>query len=617
MASGFGTFRSSNYYYSTANGWMYNTAIVSQSVNTTARTVTITVRSLLTYYRAGGGTWTPAWGADISYDSGSSNYIKATVDGQTATSGTSIGLLGAGAALYQGNYYNLATGGVSAYGQADITKSVTFNYPNSGAAFTKSWSSSINYRGTVMTVSGTVTTDSIAVQNVAPSGWHVSIDSVESNSADITATIDSFGYPDAAAKRYVEIRVYSGTDYRYVREEGTNTITATVDNNSAVSGSLILVGNTKYQAAAYAHNTALGIESSKYEFITKPAEIDDVTYTVASNGVVTFTTVVGQEGTAETVTEQYSTDGNNWFNMTGGKVQLAKSEPVTGEKIYFRRSNSSGTTSVYTLTYDVPATAPTVTVKVNSVNSTNISLTGTVSSYGFPNNKTGRYLQLQVIYGFAYKYVAFSNSSTGTAVVSNTSEHAGNAFTIIGNKRYSCAAYANNTYMSAFSDQISVLTQPGLITRVYTENDGLNNITATVTHEEEGNDDTVRTEYSLNGGTTWLTSATGDTFTFKITADTQVRVRRTNSSGSTTVYNTTAKYVEPVKTYLPVDGKAKKAQKIYMPVSGVTKLMRKVYMGDENGFARLTYINTSVSGSMPPSGRNDDEIDIGDDDVDL
>lgn len=163
MASGFGTFNSSNYYAQTSLTGVKCSAVVSQSVNSANRTVTISVRAMMSFYRIS-TNWSLSAGTDIAYNTSNSYYVKATVDG----SSSQLAKLG-----IEANKAFTATGG-STYRQSDgyirsisgynseATKTATFSYGADGAAITKTWSATVYYGGTTMTVSGTVTTDAIS-----------------------------------------------------------------------------------------------------------------------------------------------------------------------------------------------------------------------------------------------------------------------------------------------------------------------------------------------------------------------------------------------------------------------------------------------------------------------
>lgn len=169
MASGFGTFRSSTYVTS-GSGRLLTTGVVSQTVNSSTRKVYIIVITLLTYYRTS-GAWKPGTGETITrWNSG--NYIRATVGSESYDNyimeGTTrvynkIGFRGLNSGTVSAGQYTVVGDGVfTNYELADSALTKEFTYNDNGDAITTTWASSINLNGTVCSVSGTVTTDSIA-----------------------------------------------------------------------------------------------------------------------------------------------------------------------------------------------------------------------------------------------------------------------------------------------------------------------------------------------------------------------------------------------------------------------------------------------------------------------
>ena len=141
MASGFGAFTSSTYFTS-GNGRGYLRAWVSQTVDSTNRTVKITVDAYLSYYRNAGGNWNPGT-SNLFYNHSSGNYIKATVAGSTNTSGNQLGLKGNNTTLNVGSYYTTRNSAVAAYNVAAQSKSTTFNYDDKDRKSTRLNSSHI------------------------------------------------------------------------------------------------------------------------------------------------------------------------------------------------------------------------------------------------------------------------------------------------------------------------------------------------------------------------------------------------------------------------------------------------------------------------------------------
>lgn len=347
MASGFGTFTSSSYFTS-GNGRGYLRAWVSQSVDSTNRTVKITVDAYLSYYRNGGGNWNPGT-SNLFYNHSSGNYIKATVDGSTNTSGQNLGLKGNSKTLNVGSYYTTRDGAVAANTVAYQSKSATFNYNSNGDAITKSWSASIKYGSTTMSVSGNVTTDSISAAYTPPQGLSVSVNEIKDESVVLDVSVTSGGNPSEVNKVHLYGTILSGSTYgppyRYVEDYGSLSATQEITNYASGTSSFKIKGNTEYYYGALAGNTAANSSVVSGTVVTLPAYIKDVV-TSDSGGVTVLSLVHEEEGSAQTVINEYSYDGSNWVAVQE-VFRIALEKPTL---MYFRRENNSGTTPVFSKT---------------------------------------------------------------------------------------------------------------------------------------------------------------------------------------------------------------------------------------------------------------------------
>ena len=173
MASGFGTFRSDGYVTS-GSGRLLTTGVISQTVNTTNRTVTIALITLLTYYRTGSSAWKPGTGESITRWN-TSSYVRSTIVGRGSTDGSTaghnnyeVGFKGLNSGtVYTGQYTTVGDGVFTNYWVAQSSRTETYSYNDNGDAITISWEAVISLNGTVCStnVNGgyrTVTTDSIA-----------------------------------------------------------------------------------------------------------------------------------------------------------------------------------------------------------------------------------------------------------------------------------------------------------------------------------------------------------------------------------------------------------------------------------------------------------------------
>lgn len=352
MAKGFGTFHSSNYHSATSLTGTKCSAVVSQTVNSTARTVTVKVHAEMSFYRIS-STWNLVAGDDISKNPSSSYYVQATLNGSSSSKSV-LGIEAKKAfSATAGNTYTQAAGYIQAISGYNcyVEKSETYNYNDNGDAITKSWSAKVYYGGTTMTVSGSVTTDSIDPAYSNPEGLDASISSKTDTSAIINVSVTSYGNPASASGRYLRGAVLGsstyGNPYRYTDASNVSSASVLVDNSSSMgTTTLNITGNTEYYYGAYANNTQKSVNIVKGTFVTLPAYITSVGSVDNGHGSITFTVNHNAEGSAYTVQNQYSLDQTTWTNMSNS-VTLSLADTTT---VYFRRTSTAGTTPVVSKT---------------------------------------------------------------------------------------------------------------------------------------------------------------------------------------------------------------------------------------------------------------------------
>lgn len=176
----------------------------------------------------------------------------------------------------------------------------------------------------------------------------------------------------------------------------------------------------------------------------------------------------------------------------------------------------------------------------------------------------------------------------------------GTAIDVAPNKLLYLGLYAYNGVGEYRYQGGTIVTVSGPVTIT---NTGVTTTTATFSYTTtaDGGYYAKSIQYSLDGGTTWVTaatvntgSATTDTFTITgLTAGTtyniQTRANTTagSTSGSTLSITTQAATVTP-KLYGSVNGQTKKITKLYGSVNGETKKITKLY-GSVNGVTKLVY----------------------------
>lgn len=168
MASGIGRFVSQNYGAGTSSTGVKLVCDVSQSVNAQTRKATITVHAMMAFYRIS-GNWQISNDTAIINLSGVTN-IEAILGGISSGVLSNLTLKGASSYLATaGNFYTQVDGPSTGQyyvksgstGNSQVTKSETYDFDQAGNPITKTWSATLNFRGTQMVVGGTVVTDSI------------------------------------------------------------------------------------------------------------------------------------------------------------------------------------------------------------------------------------------------------------------------------------------------------------------------------------------------------------------------------------------------------------------------------------------------------------------------
>ena len=183
----------------------------------------------------------------------------------------------------------------------------------------------------------------------APTGLTATLISYTDTSAKIAIHIDSYGTPDNSSGRYIEAAVLGSSSYydpyRYhLKYEAMDNIFDVT--NDSPGGDLVITPNTSYRYGGYTTNTSMYVDLVAGSFTTLPAYITGVTTNYGANNSVALTVQHAAEGSALTVTTQYSWDGSTWINASDSFSLTVTEE----KKIYFRRISNAGSTPVYETT---------------------------------------------------------------------------------------------------------------------------------------------------------------------------------------------------------------------------------------------------------------------------
>lgn len=180
----------------------------------------------------------------------------------------------------------------------------------------------------------------------APSGLTATLVSYTDTSAKIAIHIDSYGTPDNNPGRYIEASVLGSSSYydpyRFILRYETQDYIFDVTNDSP-GGGLTIVPNTYYHYGGYTTNTSMYVDLVAGDFTTLPAYITGVATNYGANNSVALVVQHAAEGSAMTVTTQYSWDGTTWVNASDSFSLTVTEE----KKIYFRRISNAGSTPVY------------------------------------------------------------------------------------------------------------------------------------------------------------------------------------------------------------------------------------------------------------------------------
>lgn len=638
MASGFGTYTSSTR-VSSGSGAVVS-ATLSQSVNTTARTVTITLRVTAAYYRSASGSWTPGAGVAIYGSDHSSNSVKGVIGGTTTTlkSGGKVGIQSVSGVTYNnGSKYTIQGGKIavrSGYA-ADWSTTKTYNYDDDGSAITGTWSASMYLPGlgtTTSSVSGSFTTDAIAAN---PSG--LTITNVSSTYNSVTGTIgvsDWGGGTDTYHEFLVLESAYtqSGLPCRY-GSSTSNPATLTVTNSSTAGtgGAITIKGASTYHIGQYASNGTASSRQDGGTVATPPAPLQSVTYTQTqgSSNVTVNITITGGTSTnnsSNTVTTyyRYSVNGgssySSWTSAGTGTAWTAKTASFScaygaSVVIQAKQTYSSKDSEVkqvsFTATTGTAPSGGTVTVTSSTWNSVSVSASGV--SYGNPSSASGRSITVGIRGGTGAntnnRTSTATNTTSTTATLNNSSATTTSALTLKGMLPVYPFLTANNTVQSAnvVMDNTAYYLPPAPGTGSYT-NDGDNDYTISYTGVAANNvtdytaaDLTRTVRYKIDSGA-WtyvdnaavkaVTDVTSQQITipYQSTATVEAWMTYKGKNSTTTTFAITNTTLQ-VHLYGSVNGQSKEIHHLYGSVNNRSVKITKLY-ASVGGVAKLIFQDT-------------------------
>lgn len=232
------------------------------------------------------------------------------------------------------------------------------------------------------------------------------------------------------------------------------------------------------------------------------------------------------------------------------------------------------------------------------------SFTSTVSITGWGVGSGTKYKELQVWTYSASglvtprRYSEIQGDSLSSDItVSNSSS--GGDLVIRGNTRYVIGAYANNGSANTGSQRAGAsVTLAYAPTMSATPIDD-SSVLITYSLQADGGFYAKNVQYSLDGGTTWVTAATintgsATTGNFAITGLAPntayvLKTRVSTTAGETNGNDVSFTTLVGMNFLGPVNSKSKSIIKFYAPINRKSRLVKKLYGPDENGKSALFY----------------------------
>lgn len=522
----------------------------------------------------------------------------------------------------------------------------TTTFTKSGLAngtYTVTWSCGSGYRSDF---SGTWSTQVTVSATAPPTGITVSLNSRTWNSINIKASITGWGSGGSTSSRSLQVLagdtsqpasgVFGNWPRRMTNLGNVTSGSGNVTSSSTSQGNATwyVKGCTPFKIASYATNGAADTRArNTTTYYTPPAPLASITQSQSGSNTansVTHTIKIQGAGsssnTSNAVTTQYrySTNGGssytNWASISGtATAWTEKSFTFTSTygasiKVQARQVYQSLNSDVKELSYTaISTTAPSGNaVSVVSTTWNSVTLNASISSWGRPNNMTGRDLRPGVgantsTYG-KWNQVGAVTSISNTVV--NNSSPAG-SLTIKGCQTLYPFCYATNGLASSSKWGTVFYTNPAplqsltLSGRIMTEAGKKWQVTATVTGGNSTNNESVNVttqyRYSTNGGSTYSswsqvgsagrpwTAVSGNINDLPANTTITVQARQMYQNKYSEVKTATFTTGPMAKTYATVNGKSRLVRKIYASVNGRSVPLTKLYAGGPDGKAKLIY----------------------------
>lgn len=264
---------------------------------------------------------------------------------------------------------------------------------------------------------------------------------------------------------------------------------------------------------------------------------------------------------------------------SGGTFNWSFNNPLTGSVL-----DCSGTITIPS--QQVAPNTPTVSVATNTSDYTALNITWGTSSYGTPSTGTS-YIYRGT--SASPTQLQYTKTTTGTSLWTNTG--------CTPNTRYYYRARAKNdadlwSSYSADSDAVT-LARPANVSIADTTD---TSITVSYSTYADGGEYNKDIQYSIDGGTTWVTGdtvtggsvATG-TFTISgLTAHTSYTIRtRVSTTAGTSNGSTLSAIATNAKLYGSVNSETKRTKKLYGPVNCMASFTPTVDINQDSLYTSL------------------------------
>jgi hypothetical protein len=255
-----------------------------------------------------------------------------------------------------------------------------------------------------------------------------------------------------------------------------------------------------------------------------------------------------------------------------------------------------------TVTMPVLSSPPTgLAVTINEVYTDGAKFNVSISSYGNPSSASGRWIEAGIAGQNAWESPSLrsaivENSTSAQITVNNNSTQTA-TLTVQPNTQYYYGGYASNTAAHTSLIAGTFVTKaeaPTLTLGTISETNAVINYATTA----DGGVYAKTIEYSIDGGTTWVTGATVNTssastgsFTISgLTGGTSytLKYRTSTTAGNTAGSDITFSTLEVYKLYGSVNSVTKKIKKLYGSVNNQSKEIKKLY-GSVNGVTKRIF----------------------------